>query len=167
MIACTSVTHTLPPVIYTPDERAVLGVDGVNSNMLIHYIHNVLAQAIAALDIYPIFLIIDKSNIHNIDRMKQAFIDSGCQCIADIVVLPTQAAKRVSPLDNTLFAQWKQHIKQRGATHSSSLVRMMSDEWNRLTAADIKACYHHCRVYRDDDVYGDCPDPHSHQHHQA
>lgn len=166
MIACTSFTHTLPPIVYTPADRQQRGVDGVNERMFLDYIiiTDILAPAIASLDEYPITLVMDKSNIHHPDKIKLALIDGGCQDVADIIILPTQAAKRMSPLDNSLFHTWKQNILRRGATRSSSLVQVMCDEWNNLTRDIIHQQYQHCLIMRQQNVYADCPDTHAHQH---
>lgn len=164
MIACCTYDRVFPPIIYTPEDRAALGVDGVRAFMLEHYINTVLAQAVAALDRYPLTLVLDKSKVHNVDRIKQAFIDGGCQDLVDIVVLPSKAAKRMSPLDNALFHTWKENIRRRGPISSSNLEQVMADSWTQLTARDIQPHYHHCLLMRYQDVYADCPDASAHQH---
>ena len=88
----------------------------------------------------------------------------GCDLIADILIMPTQAAKRMSPLDNALFATWKRNIKNRGPVKDSNIVDLMYDEWDQLTAADILPHYRHCLLMQRQDVYGDCPDPPAHGH---
>lgn len=164
MIACCTYDQVLPPVIYTPEDRAALDVDAVRTFMLEHYINTVLAQAVAALDRYPLTLVLDRSKVHNVEKIKQAFIDGGCQDVVDVVIMPTQAAKRMSPLDNALFHTWKENMRRRGAIASSNLVQVMADEWNNLKAKDIQPHYRHCLLMQRQDVYADCPDPSSHQH---
>ena len=144
-----------------------MDVKGINTQMFENYTIDILAPAVAALDQYPITLVLDKATIHNVDMIKQAFIDGGCQDVAEVVVLPTQAAKRMSPLDNCLFRTWKQNVMRHGATTYHHLVRLMNDEWTNLSAAAISSMYHHSRLFRGDDVYSDCPNPCSHQHTRA
>ena len=55
MIACCSGESVFPAIIYTPAERGA----GISQYMLLDYIRNLLAQAVGALDIYPLILVID------------------------------------------------------------------------------------------------------------
>lgn len=167
MIACTSFTHTLPPIIYTPEDRHDWGSDGVNWRMFEQYIIDTLAPAVASIDLYPLTLVVDKANIHTPAKIKQALIDGGCQNVANIIILPTQAGKRMSPLDNALFHTWKTRVKQLGPTQARSLVQVMADEWDKLPSSEIRENYRNCALMRGADVYRDCPDPRSHQHNNA
>ena len=65
MIAVTSFHHILPPMIYSPKDRAERNVKGIRTEMLLQYISTLLAQAMGSLDIYLLYLICDNSNIHN------------------------------------------------------------------------------------------------------
>jgi hypothetical protein len=164
MIACCTYDRVFPPIIFTPTERAEASAKGINMRMFEQYIHSILAQAVAALDRYPLTLVMDRATIHNPEKVKQAFIEGGCQDIVDIVLMPTQAAKRMSPLDNALFNTWKTRVRNRGVISSTNIEQVMSDEWNRLSSADIQPNYQHCLLFRRQDVYADCPDPVSHGH---
>lgn len=164
MIACCSANRVFPSCIYTPDERARVGVRGITQAMLLDYIERYLAHEVSNLGRSPVTLVIDKSTIHNVDKMKQAFRNGGCQNISDIVLMPAQAAKRMSPLDNSLFNTWKSNIKRRGPVTDDNIVDMMYDEWEKLTASDIQPNYSHCLLMQRQNVYGDCPDPASHRH---
>ena len=44
--------------------------------MLIDFISNVLCPSIDELDPCPIYLVLDKSNIHNVSKIEQAFRNS-------------------------------------------------------------------------------------------
>lgn len=164
MIACCSVDRVFPSCIYTPDERARVGVSGINQAMLLDYIERYLAAEIARLGDKPVTLVMDKSTLHNVKKMKQAFINGGCHTIADILLMPTQAAKRMSPLDNSLFNTWKANIKKRGPITDANIVDIMYDEWEKLSASHIYPNYRHCLLLRGQNVYADCPDPAAHHH---
>jgi hypothetical protein len=92
MIALCNGESVLPPIIYTP-------------------VDSVLAQAVAGIDQYPIYLVVDKASIHCQD-LVQAFHDRGCQDVKQVWFMPTQAAKRMSPLDNALFHTWKERVRK-------------------------------------------------------
>lgn len=160
MIACCSGTRVLPPIIYAPKERG----KGVNQDMLLQYIRNLLAQAAGALDQYPLLLVLDRATIHSEEKIMQEFHDWGCQELTEVIRLPTASAKRLSPLDNSLFNLWRQRVLAHGPLTKSNIKQRMSDAWNSITAEEIQAQYKHCGLLRHQDVYFDCPDPASHRH---
>jgi hypothetical protein len=78
--------------------------------------------------------------------------------------MPPYATKRLSPLDNSLFHQWKEGIRRHGIVTDRTIRRIMSDEWNKITSDQIKVYFHHCGFYRDRSPYFDCLAPASHRH---
>jgi hypothetical protein len=160
MIACCSGRTVLPPIIYSPKERG----RGVNQDMLLQYIRNLLAQAAGALDVYPLLLVLDKATIHNEDKILETFHDWGCQELTEVIKIPTAAAKRLSPLDNSLFNLWRQRVLASGPLTRSNIKQRMSDAWNSFTSSDIQPQYRHCGLMRGQNVYFDCPNPAVHRH---
>jgi len=160
MIACCTSREVLPPMIYSPSERD----KGVTTEMLLSYIRDLLAQAAGALDRYPLYLLIDKSTIHNEAKMLQEFHDWGCQELVEIIKMPAAAAKRLSPLDNSLFNLWRQYVLRRGPLTKLNIRRRMSDAWNRITTEFILPQYRKCGLMRHQDPYFDCPLPLQHRH---
>lgn len=163
MIACCTSREVLPQIIYSPHERG----KGVDTEMLLEYIRNLLAQSVGALDRYPLFLLLDKSTIHNEAKILETFHDWGCQDLVEIIKMPTSAAKRVSPLDNSLFNTWRQRVLAGSALNRSNIKQRMSDAWNSFTEKDLLSQYRHCGLMRKQDVYFDCPDPAAHGHGNA
>lgn len=164
MICFISGEEVFPPMIYSPKDREELGVKGITGDMLNSFIEDYLARAIAAKDRYPLYLLCDKSTIHNIEKMKEAFQNGLCFEIVDISFLPTQAAKRLSPLDNSLFADWKNRCRDHHPITPENIKQIMSDEWERTAKEKIKAYYKHCALARRRNPYHDCPLPTVHQH---
>jgi hypothetical protein len=160
MIACCSGHSILPPVIYSPKERQ----RGIDTGMLLEHIRNLLAQAAGALDQYPLLLVLDRATIHNEEKIMQEFQDWGCQELTQVIKMPTDAAKRLSPLDNSLFNLWRQRVLADGPLTRRNIKQRMSDAWNTITAKEIRAQYKYCGLLRHQDVYFDCPDPASHKH---
>lgn len=146
--------------------RARLKVNGITGEMLIRYIDSVLAQSIAALDRYPMYLILDNSNVHNKQKMIDAFRDRGCQNLKDIVFMPADGAKRLDPLDNGIFGVWKQRCRNHNNISQIDMKHIMSLEWNKIDSHLLRGCYNHCLYARNADVYEDCPQPTVH-HHQS
>jgi len=160
MIACCSGKSVLPPVIYAPKERG----KGIDTAMLLSHIRDLLAQAAGALDEYPLLLVLDRATIHNEEKIMQEFHDWGCQELTEVIKMPPAAAKRLSPLDNSLFNLWRQRVLASGALTKVNIKQRMSDAWNSITSAELRAQYRHCGLLRHQNVYFDCPDPASHRH---
>jgi hypothetical protein len=164
MIALCNGEQTFPPVIYTPKDRAARGVKGITKRMLEEAVDSVLAQAVGAIDDYPLYLVLDRACIHK-DDIIQVFHDRGVQDIKYIWKMPTQAAKRMSPLDNSLFHYWKEKVRKHAPLSSRNIVNAMSNEWNRIPKSKIRSQYRKCLLMQRQNVYEDCPAPSSHRHH--
>jgi hypothetical protein len=163
MIACINGKQTFAPCIYTPKERSQAGVKGINTEMLVDYVYSTLGQETAAIDKPPLTLIVDRSSIHNEEKVLDAFKERGGH-VMSLEKMPPMAAKRLSPLDNALFHDWKEAVRKHGPLTLSNMEQTMSDEWNRIPARKIKAHFRHCGLMPHTDVYVDCPDPLAHQH---
>jgi len=163
MIACCNGERVFAPTIYTPKERSDAGVKGINTEMLVDYILSTLGQETWALDRAPLTLVIDRARIHNEEAMMEAFNERGGH-VMQVLKMPPMAAKRMSPLDNSLFHDWKQAIRKHGPLTLSNMQQVMSDEWNNIELSKIAAHYKHCGLTRRRDVYSDCPQPTQHQH---
>jgi len=162
MIACTAGDRVLIPKIYSPGERSDVGVRGINGEMLKKFIDSILAQSVEGLDRYPITLMIDRAPIHlNTDAILQAFHDRSSQSIVEIILMPPNAAKRLSPLDNSIFHDWKEEIRKHCPVTKKNIEQLMNDAWERVNP---KPHYKHCGLTETNDVYFDCPDPVHHQH---
>jgi hypothetical protein len=160
MIACCSVDRVFPPRIYAPSERH----KGITAAALLAYIRDILAQAAGALDRYPLTLVVDRARIHNVEQMLQEFHDWGCQEMQQILLLPAESAKRLSPLDNALFHDWKEAVRSHCPLTKQTIKQVMADCWNNLPPALLRAHYQHCGLTRRKHAYFDCPDPASHAH---
>lgn len=164
MIACCSADEVFPPIVWTPDERTLIGTKGINKRMLLRYIHDILGPAVGALDRYPLYLVLDRATIHNCDNILEAFHDAGCHEMVEVIKMPTKAAKRMSPLDNAIFHDWKQACRQHEHLTTRTLTRIMADEWNRIPARILRAHYTHCLLTRGANVFADCPNKQQHRH---
>jgi hypothetical protein len=163
MIACINGQKTFAPCIYTPKERSEAGVKGINTEMLEDYILSTLGQETAALDDPPLTLVVDKARIHNEERVLEAFKERGGH-VMTLLKMPSKAAKRLSPLDNSLFHDWKEAIRRRCPLTMRNIEQVMADEWNNISADTIAAHYKHCGLTGYAHVYFDCPEPIVHEH---
>lgn len=162
MIACVAGNQVLLPKIFTPSERKGAEARGINGAMLQQFIDDTLAQAVEGLNRYPLLLFLDQASIHkNATSLLQTFHDRGSQSIKEILLLPTNAAKRISPLDNALFHDWKQECRKHCPATERTIQRIMSDAWNKMKPAPH---YKNCGLTGSKDPYFDCPAPASHRH---
>ena len=164
MIACCSADRVFPPKIYTPKDRAEIKVEGIRTFMLLDYINDILAQAVAAIDKYPLILVVDRATIYNTKEILEAFHEAGCEDLEIVYLMPTNSAKRLSPLDNSLFHVWKNRVRQHHLITKTNIGQIMCDEWNKFTAEDIIPHYRNCGLVCGIDPYINCPDPFNHCH---
>jgi len=137
-------------------------VKGINGAMLLQFIDDVLAQAVEGLDRYPLTLVFDRAPIHrDLDSILQAFRDRGSESIKEIILLPPNAAKRVSPLDNALFHDWKEECRKQCPVTQRTIERVMNDAWMKMKPGPH---YQGSGITRHKDPYFDCPAPHEHRH---
>lgn len=164
MIACVSAERVFPPIIFTPKDRIDWHVKGIRKWMLHKYINEVLAQSVEALDEYGVVLVMDRSSIHNPQQMLEEFQDAGCGVIKEVRFMPAYAGKRLNPLDNSIFHEWKELVRESGPLTERTIVSAMSNAWNAIPPAHLWAYYHHCALMCGVDPYRDCPDPLAHRH---
>jgi len=160
MIASCTADRQLLPIIYAPKERGA----GITSQMLISFIEDLWAQAVRALDRFPLTLVLDAASIHSVEKIREALTLSGCGDIVDIIKMPAHAAKRLSPLDNALLHDWKEGVRKLGELTPHNMKQRMSQAWEELPARFLMAHYRHCGLMRGQDVYFDCPHPAAHKH---
>jgi len=162
MIACCVGDQVLLPKIFTPKERKSADVKGINGPMLQQFIDDTLAQAVEGLDRYPLTLVLDRAPIHkDVDTLLQTFRDRSSESIKEILLLPPNASKRLSPLDNSLFHDWKQECRKHTPATEKNIVQIMNDAWMKMKP---KAHYRNCGLTGNKDVYFDCPAPSKHKH---
>jgi hypothetical protein len=160
MIACCSGTTVLPPIIYSPSERG----KGINQHLLLSYMRDLLAQAAGSLNVYPLLLLLDRSSIHVEANIMEEFHHWGCQELTQVIKIPPASAKRLSPLDNSLFNLWRHRVLESGPLTRTNIKKKMIAAWESITTEDLQQQYRHCGLMRHQDPYFDCPLPNIHKH---
>lgn len=163
MFACIHESGPLPASTLAPIERKDEGVKGLTTSLLVRYVTETLGPAVAALGQPSYVLVLDNARIHNSTRIIHAFASSGVT-IERLIYMPTLAAKRLSPLDNALFHDWKDKVRTHCPLTLRDLPRIMVQEWNGIDKQLIQAHYRHCGFVRGCDPYFDCPKPRVHAH---
>jgi DDE superfamily endonuclease len=161
MIGCCTGNEMLPPIVYSPEDRAAREVDGIRGWMINDYIEDILARSISALDRYPMYLIIDRAKPHNKQQMMEAFHNGGCFEIVDIIYMPTKSAKRLSPLDNAIWHEMKEKVRRQSPLTSNNVISNMMTAYHSIIP---KSYYRLCGLTHGQSVYKDCPSPSAHRH---
>jgi len=164
MIAVCNNKQVLPPIVYSPEDRIRLKVHGITTKMIVDYVEEYLHRYVSSLDLYPLFLIIDQSSTHSREKLLEAFHSHGCEEIADVLFMPTKSAKRLSPLDNGIFAYWKNKVRQNEKITKNNIISIMTKEWENIPPNILHSAYKHCSLIPRSDVYKDCTNPHVHIH---
>ncbi|CAF4998505.1 unnamed protein product, partial [Rotaria sp. Silwood1] len=167
MIAAVVDDQVFPSIIYSPADRKTKNVKGINNNMLIDFIEKILCPSSSTLDHCPIYFVLDKLHIHNISKIKEALDNFECTKSVEILFISTQAAKRINPLDDALFHEWKERGRQHSLFTEETLATTMTNEWFNTRKDNIKHYYDHCGITYGQDVYKDCPFPLNHHHHSS
>lgn len=163
MIACVHFNGAFTPMIISPQMRQEAGASGVTLEMFLTYINTTLANEVGELTTRDRSMIYDKSPVHSDKKVLAAF-ESNNVPLKRLFRIPTAAAKRVSPLDNTLFHAWKDAVRACAPLALDNVEQAMIDSWRALSVTSIQHCYHHCGFMRGQDPYSDCPNPAEHQH---
>ena len=81
-----------------------------------------------------------------------------------IIKIPTQSAKRLSPLDNALFHDFKEKVRKSCPLSLNMIEQTMITAWKKVTAKQIQGHYRNCGLMRRADAFADCSNPSVHQH---
>ena len=156
--------RVLPPIIYSAEDRRRLKVDGIRGFMLIDYIEDLLARAVSGLDRYPLYLLMDRASCHKTEKLLDAFRSQGCEEVVAVKLYPSKASKRLSPLDNSLFHQWKEKCRAHFPLSKRNIKSVMIQSLYDIPSKTIMAYSRQCGYTTARSPYYDCPEPHKHGH---
>ena len=165
MIAPIIGNKVLPPIVFSLEDGKTKKVNGINDEMSIDYIESILCPAINLLNPFLKYLVVDKSNIHNVSKIRQALHNGFGVDSIEILIIPSQTAKRLNPsMDNALFYEWKERIRNRSFLTEETVVATMENKWFATPKININNYYNNCSVTRGQNVYSDCPSSSNHRH---
>lgn len=152
-IAACSGQEPFPGYVITPEDRKRMDVKGVRTASFTDFVRHYLAPALNESKQDNFVLVLDKSPIHNTDKIKEALDKAGCDKVARILVLPKETAKKVSPLDNALFHDWKENIRKKKGLKKigvDELEDLMETEWAALKPAKLASHFHKSKLFSKD-----------------
>ncbi|CAF3016128.1 unnamed protein product [Rotaria sp. Silwood2] len=120
-------------------------------------ITNTLAPAINRLRINDMYLICDKSRLHNMANMMRPLKTGKCKSIIDIHYMPTASAKYISPLDNPIWHSFRKLVRKQYPFTTVDLSSILSRTFYSLSRQEISNAYRKCAITYGTDVYYDQP----------
>lgn len=163
IIAAATSEETLPLGLFGPKDRKRLGSKGITKAMFNGYMADTLGPAIAGLNTDCMKLVVDGARIHNLKEIEQALDNAGADNVEEIVLLPKEVAKHVSPLDNALFHDFKEAVRDRvknERVNMPTLKRRVRKMWASIKPEKLEAHYRKSRLYKHQPLTDDLDDLH-------
>jgi hypothetical protein len=153
-LACETKTSKQRKAIPNPRKRKI-GVKGYTKNMVCDFLRNELAPKIKELNVKNVVVCMDKGLSFKEEEARQQLLDGGAQNVKKVWILPTNVAKYVSPLDNTLWHSLKERVRARKPKSEAQTARIIKEEFMAISQMDIKNYYRNCKLTRGSDPAAD------------
>lgn len=154
MGAC-AIDRTLALQIMTPAQRKQRGIKGWRKVQVLDFIRKRLAPSMNQLEGERFALCMDKALSIKSQEALETLRAGGCRRAQFAWHIPTGAAKHVSPLDNSLWHEYKQRVRQHRAPDIDTLCRVLRAEWKKQSSENLHAYYRHCGLTRAADPHKD------------
>ena len=152
-VACETKTSQERRAI-TNQKTGKKGVKGYTKAMLKDFLTKKLAPKLKAKR-EKMTVCMDKGLALKKDEAKEALQKGGARNIQDIWILPTNSAKFVSPLDNTLWHALKERVRARKPETEEETAEVLRAEFMGFSATEIKQYYKHCGLTSKEDPFKD------------
>jgi len=123
-----------------------MGVKGYTKDMVKKFLKTQLAPQIREMKTKEVIVCMDKGLSFKSEEAKNELRLGGAENVKDVWILPTNTAKHVSPLDNTLWHSLKQRVRARKPRSEAGTARIVKQEFMRISAMDIQSYYRNCRL---------------------
>ena len=119
--------------------------------MVKKYLKNKLAPQIQAMEARKVIVCMDKGLAFKEEEAKEQLRLGGAHNVDKILILPTNTAKYVSPLDNTLWHSLKERVRARKPKSEAATARIINEEFMGISNTDIHNYYRNCKLTRGSD----------------
>lgn len=144
---------TLSHEILTPEKRGEEKVKGWRKSMILDFLRDKVADDANALGDDGVTVVLDKALRVKPEEALQALHDRGGDNVKQVLIIPRASGKHLSPLDNCLWAKFKQKIARKSPQTVEDMVAAMEAAWASFTKRTIWAMYRHCALTRKSDPY--------------
>jgi len=132
---------------------------GIDQEMFLDYISDDLVPSLSNMPRRNYHFITDKASIHNLNEIQEEIKSlDNTNTIKHVLLLPTNTAKYVSPLDNSLWHLWKDRLRHGDSRPEEGLDAFLVRTWEGMETEAIHSMYRKCRLMRgqgvEDDIIG-------------
>jgi hypothetical protein len=122
------------------------GVKGYTKNMVKKFLKKQLAPEIKAMGVKKVIVCMDKGLAFKEEEAKQQLQAGGAMNVDQVWILPTNIAKHVSPLDNSLWRSLKERVRKRKPTSELQTARFLKEEFMAISPKDIHSYFTNCKL---------------------
>ncbi len=144
-LACETKTSEQRKKVANPKKQK-MGVRGYTKDMVKKFLRTQLAPKIREMKTKEVIVCMDKGLSFKAEEAKNELRLGGAENVKDVWILPTNTAKHVSPLANTLWHSLKQRVRARKPRSEAGTARIVKQEFMRISAMDIQSYYRNCRL---------------------
>lgn len=153
-LACETKTSEQRRTIPNPRLKKI-GVKGYTKPMVKNFLRLRLAPKIKAMKVEKVILCMDKGLSFKEEEAKEQLRLGGANNLEAVWILPTNSAKYVSPLDNTLWHSLKQRVRARRPKTEAGTARIVKQEFMRISGTDIQNYFKNSKLTRSSDASED------------
>jgi hypothetical protein len=146
-LACETKTSKQRRAIPNP-RKGKKGVKGYTKAMVKNFLRNKLSPKIQDMKAKEVIVCMDKGLAFKEDEAKEQFRAGGTRKVKAVWILPTNTAKYVSPLDNTLWHTLKERVRARKPRTEEGTARIVKEEFKSFTGLEIQNYYRKCKLTR-------------------
>jgi hypothetical protein len=156
VMASVCLDGPLPMRVVTPEDRDISNQKGIDQEIFLDYLSDDLIPALSNYPPRQWCFITDRASIHNLGEIQEELNSLDyTPTIQHVVLLPTNTAKYVSPLDNCLWHLWKDRVRQTEMRLGEGLDTLLVRTWGGMEKRVIHSSYRKCRLMRGQPVEDD------------
>jgi hypothetical protein len=153
-LACETKTSDQRKAIPNPKKNKV-GVKGYTKGMVKKFLKDKLAPKIKEMKTKEVIVCMDKGLAFKEEEAKEQLRVGGAQNVKHVWIFPTNTAKYVSPLDNTLWHSLKERVRARKPKTEIGTARIVKEEFMKISPENIQNYFKNCRLTRGSDPSDD------------
>lgn len=138
--------------VLTPQARQRAGVKGYNKGRVLSWFRHTLSLNIQALHRDGMVVVVDKALKMKPEQVKEALVAGGCNDDLQVWVMETGIAKHCSPLDNSIWHEWKDKVRAQAPVSETSLLRIIQRQWHSIPSNHVTNYYRKCALTQHSDV---------------
>lgn len=152
MLAACCYDGPLVATTITANERREAKTRGISKERLLQFIRHDLAPQIRKRADIQHIVVMDKGLHPSKEEVFAALREGRANNVEDVWLIPTGAAKLVSPLDNSMFATVKRLFHASPPANDEVAANNFREAFMHLSPAEVRNHYRHCALTCGQDV---------------